>query len=452
MKIIKEMRYQIVKPIDSDWKTFEQVLRVLQQETRTALNRTIQLAWEYHGFSASYKDTHGVYPNNKDILNYQRVHGYAYKRIRTECPNMYSKNLSQTIKRAADKWKSCSKDVLRGDSSIPSYGKDQPLDLVNTSLKVFKNYQHYIVEIGLTSTKFREELGRANNRFQVLIHSGEKAKRIILDRIIDNTYKLGVGKIIKRHGNWFLHLNYQFEKKEATPLDPDSIMGIDLGLNNAVYMAFNHGLQRYKIVGSEIENFRKQIQQRRKQLLVESKYAGPGRSGHGIKTKIAPLDVLANKVENFRNYMNHKYARYIVKMALKHRCATIQMEDLTGINKTSAFLKNWSYYDLQKKIEYKANEVGIQVIKMNPQYTSQRCNRCGYINKENRDKQIFECLDCGLKINADFNAAKNIATANIEKIIAETIIKQTSWGDSDRPKIDEVSQNVGDNTRLRYPQ
>jgi transposase len=103
------------------------------------------------------------------------------------------------------------------------------------------------------------------------------------------------------------------------------------------------------------------------------------------------------------------------------------MEDLTGINgrKDGAFLKNWSYYDLQKKIEYKAAEHGIEVRYIKPEYTSQRCSSCGYINEENGvDQKTFKCLKCGFEANADYNAAKNIATPNIETIIKETLAKQ----------------------------
>ena len=42
-------------------------------------------------------------------------------------------------------------------------------------------------------------------------------------------------------------------------------------------------------------------------------------------------------------------------------------------------------------------------------YTSQRCNKCGHIEKGNRKEQDkFECLACGHRDNADINAALNI--------------------------------------------
>lgn len=86
------------------------------------------------------------------------------------------------------------------------------------------------------------------------------------------------------------------------------------------------------------------------------------------------------------------------------------------------FLKTWSYFDLQQKIEYKAKELGLNVRYIKPNYTSQRCNRCGVINKENRTTQDqFKCTSCGHKTHADLNAARNIAMKNIESIINDQL-------------------------------
>ena len=52
---------------------------------------------------------------------------------------------------------------------------------------------------------------------------------------------------------------------------------------------------------------------------------------------------------------------------------------------------------------------GVKITEVNPAYTSQECNTCGYTSKKNRMNQNrFICKCCGSKSNADVNAAKNI--------------------------------------------
>ena len=83
-------------------------------------------------------------------------------------------------------------------------------------------------------------------------------------------------------------------------------------------------------------------------------------------------------------------------------------------------LVHWTYYDLRSKIEYKASEAGIKVVAVEPKYTSQRCSKCGYISSENRKTQeSFECIKCGYKCNADFNASQNLSVRDIDRIIDE---------------------------------
>ena len=61
---------------------------------------------------------------------------------------------------------------------------------------------------------------------------------------------------------------------------------------------------------------------------------------------------------------------------------------------------------------YKAKQVGIEVILVDPKYTSQKCSECGHIHEDNRKTQsLMDCVSCGYVENADVNAAINISRA-----------------------------------------
>jgi putative transposase len=46
---------------------------------------------------------------------------------------------------------------------------------------------------------------------------------------------------------------------------------------------------------------------------------------------------------------------------------------------------------------------------IDPKNTSRECPKCHYVDKKNRNKNQFECLQCGYKDTADYVAAINIA-------------------------------------------
>jgi putative transposase len=54
-----------------------------------------------------------------------------------------------------------------------------------------------------------------------------------------------------------------------------------------------------------------------------------------------------------------------------------------------------------------------RVQKVRPAYTSQQCSACGHIAAGSRESQaLFRCVACGYTLNADVNAARNIAAGH----------------------------------------
>lgn len=50
-----------------------------------------------------------------------------------------------------------------------------------------------------------------------------------------------------------------------------------------------------------------------------------------------------------------------------------------------------------------------RVVRINPAFTSQRCNDCGEVDRRSRKSQsVFRCTSCGHTAHADVNAARNI--------------------------------------------
>ncbi|MFT4186822.1 MAG: zinc ribbon domain-containing protein [Micrococcaceae bacterium] len=77
---------------------------------------------------------------------------------------------------------------------------------------------------------------------------------------------------------------------------------------------------------------------------------------------------------------------------------------------------------LNSKLKDLTDTQGITVTEVKPEYTSQECNRCGYIDKKNRPTQArFKCLHCGYRLNADTNASRVIkGRRSIPELIASS--------------------------------
>ena len=68
------------------------------------------------------------------------------------------------------------------------------------------------------------------------------------------------------------------------------------------------------------------------------------------------------------------------------------------------------------------------ITKVAPEFTSQRCIKCGRINKDNRDHDLhlYTCDKCGYKSNDDRIAAMNIQFLGTEIVSGMTNPKFTN--------------------------
>lgn len=84
---------------------------------------------------------------------------------------------------------------------------------------------------------------------------------------------------------------------------------------------------------------------------------------------------------------------------------------------------------LKQEVEHIARKYDIAVSTVQASYTSKMCPICGCIEDANRPNQeTFECIECGHKDNADFNAAKNIRNRVLVTVLRESLLKQLDNG------------------------
>jgi putative transposase len=426
-KITQTMKYEIA---------FEKDLYRLLDDISYAMwcvkNKTITDRDRWQDASFDYHALTGKFPKEKEVLG-KNLQGTLRDKAQKEFQFINSRIVESNVRDALNIYKKEMTKFLKGESVRPKFERDGSFEISGQNIKnlVRTRPSKYTVKLSLLSKEGAKERGTTTQQ-QVTLKTGKGANKI-LDRIIDGTYKLCDSNISKQKSKYYLNLVYQFEADRLPHLSKDNVMGVDLGVVKAATLAFNHSKKRYYIDGDEIRSFRARIEARRIALQRQGKYCGDGRKGRGRKTKLKPIEKLRGKVENFKRTTNHRYAKFIVDMAIKHDCGVIQMEDLTGItDNADKFLKSWTYYDLQQKIEHKAEVAGIEVRKVNPQYTSQRCSRCGCIDENNRKNQAdFKCVTCGYSTNADYNAARNIAIPGIDEIIAEQIEFQRNAATAD---------------------
>lgn len=197
--------------------------------------------------------------------------------------------------------------------------------------------------------------------------------------------------------NQFVFVSVSINEKEQ--IDQKNAIGVDLNTIGHAAVIANPQTGKVIKLGKKTNHIHTKYKNIRKNLQKKAKYKK-------VKTT-------KNREARIVKDLNHKMSKKIVQTAVESN-ANINLEDLTGIRKTTKSrksfkyaLNSWSFYQLRQMIEYKAKLQGVNVVNIDPRYTSKSCSRCGLLG--NRNGKTFKCPHCGHVDHADGNAGFNIA-------------------------------------------
>lgn len=216
--------------------------------------------------------------------------------------------------------------------------------------------------------------------------------------------ELKIATIIKENNSYYLSVTFESIAENIYPTNESQVVGIDVGIS-------------YFLVDSNgcfVENPRHTITYQ-KRLRVKNRSLARKKLGSNsrFKTKME-LAKLHLKIKNTRNDFTHKISIQYVKENSLIVVEDLKVKNMIKFGHLSKHIADvsWSYFF--NKLEYKSKMYDKYFVKINPKYTSKKCNSCGHIAKENRLNQSkFECVNCGHKDNADANASKNILAEGI---------------------------------------
>lgn len=317
----------------------------------------------------------------------------------------------------------CKDGLMYGQTTLPTYKKNNPLIVHVNYLRLrstnpYKDngiYHNYNSHEDFLNNLYLEDLEIfikfVNNiTFKLVLGNPHKSHRLRseLKQIFEENYKVCSSSIQIDGAKIILNLAIDIPKQELE-LDENTVVGVDLGIAIPAVCGLNNNNYIRQSIGSKDDfiRVRTQLQAQRRRL---QKSLSTTSGGHGRKKKLKPLERLSDRERNFVRTYNHYVSKNVVDFAVKNKAKYINVEDLSGFDSSKFILRNWSFYELQQFITYKASKYGIEVRKINPHHTSQTCSCCGHWEEGQRiDQAHFKCKACGIELNADFNASRNIA-------------------------------------------
>ncbi|RXK50104.1 RNA-guided endonuclease InsQ/TnpB family protein [Halorientalis pallida] len=205
---------------------------------------------------------------------------------------------------------------------------------------------------------------------------------------------------------WELHLVC----RKQIPIEDapgDNTAGIDLGISNYLAIDYEDGpCELYP--GNRLKED--------KDYFTRKEYQTEGENGPSNRAQRARRTLSRRK-----DHLLHTLSKHIVERCIEEGIEKIAVGDLSGIREHGSGksrnwgkggnrkLHRWEFDRFTRMLEYKAEEHGILVDRVDEKNTSKTCSCCGQIRDANRvERGLYVCDSCDTAMNADVNGAVNI--------------------------------------------
>ncbi|MBD2304877.1 IS200/IS605 family element transposase accessory protein TnpB [Chroococcidiopsis sp. FACHB-1243] len=242
-------------------------------------------------------------------------------------------------------------------------------------------------------------------------------------QLIKSGCKIGGAKIYysKSSKTYYLLVSLELELSELEPVNYRRVVGVDVGRR---FLAVTTDVQNQTQFFSGSETIHKANQYQRARKTLQRK---------GTRSATRRLKLVSGRERRFTADVNHKISKRIVTP-----CTLFGLEDLTHIRdrtkpkkkgkkastkqrKANRKQAKWSFAELHTFIDYKAVFIRSLAIKVDANYTSIGCPKCGHVSNNNRPNKglIFRCECCNFELHADLVGARNITL--------RTLLSRQDW-------------------------
>lgn len=206
-------------------------------------------------------------------------------------------------------------------------------------------------------------------------------------------------------GKWFVTLVCDIEHVPAQqPVKP--ITALDMGVTNFATFPDGQTISNPRFFRKE----EKALAKAQRKLSKQVKGSPERLKARKVVARVH--ERIANKRHNFA----HQESRKLVNSFNTIVIEDLKINDMRKFRSLNKSITDAAWRMFLNALEYKAEDAGKQVVKVNPAYTSQTCSRCGHRQKLKLSERVYHCASCGLNMGRDHNAAINILTLGTQSL------------------------------------
>ena len=223
--------------------------------------------------------------------------------------------------------------------------------------------------------------------------------KIKLHRPLEGTPK-NVHLVLRADGHWYALIVCETEPKteHAHTVCEHPAIGLDMGLQSFLTDSKGHTVENPRFYRTSQRTLR-----RKQRVIARRKKGSHGRRKAARSTAHTHL-----KIKRQRRDFHYKTAQQYAALYQVIAVERLQIRNMVHNHALAQSIMDASWSAFLDILEVKAASAGHQVIRVNPRFTSQQCNRCGAIVQKSLSVRTHICPFCGYLADRDVNAAQNI--------------------------------------------
>ncbi|HEY3610203.1 MAG TPA: IS607 family element RNA-guided endonuclease TnpB [Pseudonocardiaceae bacterium] len=247
-----------------------------------------------------------------------------------------------------------------------------------------------------------------------------KLPRIGVVRTLESTRKLarhverGTARVRSatvshRQGRWFVSFSVEITRTDPAPIRPGSVVGVDLGIKSLAVLSTGEIVPNPQHLELALRELRR-LQRRAARRVGPDRRTRQQPSNRWRRTQ-ARITRLHTAVAHARRDGLDKLTTRLASIR-----GTIVIEDLyvAGMLKNrclARLIAGAGWGELRRQLDYKTRRSGGRLVVADRWYPSSKtCSNCHAVKAKLRlSERLFHCDQCGLVLDRDLNAARNLA-------------------------------------------
>ena len=228
-----------------------------------------------------------------------------------------------------------------------------------------------------------------------------ESTRKLARRLEQGTARILAATISRTADRWFVSFTVEVQCHLPATNGHDTVIGVDVGVRHLATLSTGAAIPNPQALGRSLRKLRRLNRQLARRNLGSKRRRMTRRRVAWVYARAA----------NLRRDALHKLT---TALATQHGTVVVEQLNLAGLVRNrhlSRALSDAGLAELRRQLVYKTTWYGSRLVVADAFYpSSKKCSACGWVKaKLTVAERTFTCEACGLRLDRDLNAARNLA-------------------------------------------